>query len=401
MKDINRFDFKNQKILLRVDFNVPINEDGKIIDKTRIKLVIPTIKKILNDGGKIIIISHLGNPNEINRIIREKYSLKKILKPLSQYLNMNIKFYHDCIGDEVVNIIKLLKSKEIILLENLRFYKEEKNADTNFAQQLSLLGDIYINEAFSMAHRYHASNYILPKFFKKKYFGFLFKKEITSLNNILKNNNKNHLITCIIGGSKISSKITMINNLLDKINYLIIGGGMAYTFIKAQGGNIGNSIVENNKLDLARNIINKAKLNNVLISLPNDSIISNKFNNNDNTQIVLSKNIPNGWFGMDIGPLSINTFSKIINISNKIFWNGPLGVVEFSNFSHGTMKILDIISNITKQGAFSIIGGGDTIGAINNSSLKQNISYISTGGGAMLAFLEGKKLPGIYSMFNR
>lgn len=392
MKTIDNFNFKNKIALLRVDFNVPINEKGDITDDTRIKASVPTIKKILNDGGKIVLMSHLGRPN--GNII-EKYSMKNIIHSISKILNNDIEFCSSYINNNKKQLFQS-KNTKIILLENLRFYKEEENCNQQFAYQLSQLGDIYVNDAFGTAHRYHTSTVLVPNFFKKKCFGYLMIKEIQGINKII--NNRNKPVTYILGGSKISSKISLINNILSKIDYLLIGGGMAYTFIKALGGNIGNSIIENDKLDLVRKILEKAKKANVIVQLPVDSIIATSFHNNAQQEIALINNIPNNWQGLDIGPQSIKIFSDIILSSKTIFWNGPLGVFEFSNFALGTFKIAKIIVDVTEQGAVSLIGGGDSVLVVNQLNIKNKISYVSTGGGAMMELIKGNQLPALIAI---
>lgn len=394
MKTIDDFNFKNQIALVRVDFNVPIDELGNVTDETRIKYSVPTIKKILNDGGNIVLMSHLGRPN--GNFIK-KYSIKNIIKSVSEILKYEIEFCSSYLNNpnSIKNIFSL-KKKRIIILENLRFYQEEENANKEFAYKLSKIGDIYVNDAFGTSHRNHASTVVVPNFFKKKCIGYLMIQEITAINNIIKNKNKP--VTYIIGGSKIGSKISLINNILSSIDYLLIGGGMAYTFIKAIGGNIGNSIIENDKLDLVIKILEKSKKENVIIQLPVDSIIANSFNNKSQQKISLINKIPNNWQGLDIGPKSIKIFSNIILSSKTIFWNGPLGVFEFPNFSLGTFTIANTIVHVTNKGAFSLIGGGDTISVINKLNIKNKISYVSTGGGAMMELIQGKKLPALLAI---
>lgn len=396
MKTIDDFNFKNKIALVRVDFNVPIDEIGNVTDDTRIKASVPTIKKILNDGGNIILMSHLGRPNGI---FIKKYSIKNIINSVSEILESEIEFCSSYINNNnYLNNIFFLKKKRIIFLENLRFHKEEENGNKEFSYQLSKLGDIYVNDAFGTAHRNHASTAIVPNFFKKKCLGYLMIQEINAINKIIKN--KNRPITYILGGSKVSSKISLIENILSKIDYLLIGGGMAYTFIKAIGGNIGNSIIENDKLDLVFKILEKAKKENVIIKLPIDSVIANSFHNDSKKKIVFIDKIPNNWQGLDIGPKSIEIFSDIILSSKTIFWNGPLGVFEFPNFSSGTFKIANAIVNVTKKGAFSLIGGGDSLSVVNKLNINNKISYISTGGGAMMELIKGKKLPALLAIKN-
>lgn len=396
MKTINDFNFKNKIALIRVDFNIPINDNFFITDKTRIVKTIPTIQKILQDGGKIVLMSHLGRHNNKSS---KKNSFQNVILEISKILNIPIKFSPHCIGNEVEKLVSELKKREILLLENLRFYKEEEEGNENFARMLSNLGDIYVNDAFGTAHRAHASTYTITKYFpNKKCFGYLMMQEIHSINKILKNGC--HPITVILGGSKISSKINIIKNIIPKINYLLIGGGMAYTFIKAKGGKIGDSIIENDKLNIALEIFKESEKRKVHIYLPIDVIITNNFNKNYiKTEIALANSISDGYKGLDIGPLSIKKFSEIIYNSKTILWNGPVGVFENPIFSNGTFSIANaIIKATTELGAFSLVGGGDSIFAIKKLGYENKISYISTGGGAMLEILEGKKLPGISSI---
>ena len=391
MKTIKQFDFSGKKALVRVDFNVPQDENLKVTDNTRITAVKPTIEKILSDGGSVILMTHLGRPKGERN---DKYSLKHILPEIENILGKSVKFAEDCIGEEAVKLASELKSGEILLLENLRFYNEEEKGDKAFAEKLAKLGDAYVNDAFGTAHRAHASTTILAKFFPHdKYFGYLLAKEIESIDKVMKSGEKP--VTAILGGSKVSSKITIIENILDKIDHLIIGGGMAFTFVKAQGGQIGNSICEEDKLDLALDILKKAKEKGVQVHLPVDVIAANDFNNNASTQLVPIDQIPNGWQGLDAGEKSLEIFKKVILASKTILWNGPVGVFEMPNFAKGTIAVGEFVAEATAKGAFSLVGGGDSVAAVKQFGFENKVSYVSTGGGAMLESLEGKILPGI------
>ncbi len=390
MKTLNDFDFNNKKALVRVDFNVPLDENFKVTDTTRIEAAKPTIDKILDDGGSVILMSHLGRPKGKD----DKYSLKHIVDKVSEVLGHPVVFADDCVGSSAKKAASDLKKGEILLLENLRFHKEEEEGDQNFAKQLSELGDIYVNDAFGTAHRSHASTTIIAQFFpSKKCFGKLLAQEIDSLNKVLKNSEKP--VTAILGGSKISSKITVIDNILDKIDHLIIGGGMTFTFIKAQGGKIGNSIFEEDKLALALEILERAKEKGVMIHLPVDAVIADEFKNDAHTKLVDADEIPDGWQGLDIGPRSVEIFGRVIRASKTILWNGPMGVFEMERYSKGTIQIGKDIAKATQNGAFSLVGGGDSVAAVKQFGLEHDMSYVSTGGGAMLEMLEGKSLPGI------
>ena len=390
MKTLNDFDFNNKKALVRVDFNVPLDENFKVTDTTRIEAAKPTIDKILDDGGSVILMSHLGRPKGKD----DKYSLKHIVDKVSEVLGHPVVFADDCVGSSAKKAALDLKKGEILLLENLRFHKEEEEGDQNFAKQLSELGDIYVNDAFGTAHRSHASTTIIAQFFpSKKCFGKLLAQEIDSLNKVLKNSEKP--VTAILGGSKISSKITVIDNILDKIDHLIIGGGMTFTFIKAQGGKIGNSIFEEDKLALALEILERAKEKGVMIHLPVDAVIADEFKNDAHTKLVDADEIPDGWQGLDIGPRSVEIFGRVIRASKTILWNGPMGVFEMERYSKGTIQIGKDIAKATQNGAFSLVGGGDSVAAVKQFGLEHDMSYVSTGGGAMLEMLEGKSLPGI------
>ncbi|HEU4497605.1 MAG TPA: phosphoglycerate kinase [Flavobacterium sp.] len=390
MKTLNDFNFNNKKALVRVDFNVPLDKNYKVTDATRIEAAKPTIDKILSDGGSVILMSHLGRPKGKE----EKYSLSHILGKTAEVLGQEIKFAEDCIGDAAKEASGSLKPGEILLLENLRFYSEEEAGDTGFAKKLSSLGDIYVNDAFGTAHRAHASTAIIAQFFEgRKCFGTLLAKEIESLDKVLKNSEKP--VTAVLGGSKVSSKITVIENILDKVDHLIIGGGMTFTFIKALGGKIGNSICENDKTDLALDILEQAKSKNVAVHLPVDVVAADAFSNDAKTQTVNVNEIPDGWQGLDAGPESLERFKKIILESKTILWNGPLGVFEMENFAEGTVSLGEFIAEATQKGAFSLVGGGDSVAAVKQFGLEPKMSYVSTGGGAMLEMLEGKSLPGI------
>ena len=390
MKTVNDFDFKNKKALIRVDFNVPLDENFSVTDATRIEAAKPTIDAILKQGGSVILMSHLGRPKGVE----DKYSLKHIVKTASEILGVKVQFAVNCIGNEAVDAAANLKPGEVLLLENLRFHKEEEDGDVAFAKELAALGDIYVNDAFGTAHRAHASTTIIAQFFQdQKCFGLLLAKEIESLNKVLKNSKKP--VTAILGGSKVSSKITVIENILDKVDHMIIGGGMTFTFVKALGGKIGDSICEDDKQELALEILKLAKEKGVEIHIPVDVVAANAFANDAQTKIVDVKEIPNGWQGLDAGPKSLEHFKKVIMDSKTILWNGPLGVFEMPNFANGTIELGNFIAEATPNGAFSLVGGGDSVAAVKQFGLENKVSYVSTGGGAMLEMLEGKTLPGI------
>jgi phosphoglycerate kinase len=395
MKTVNDFNFKNKKALVRVDFNVPLDENFKVTDANRIEGAKPTIDKILADGGSVILMSHLGRPKgkEV------KYSLQHIVETASKVLGVPVKFASDCKGDVAQKAANDLQPGEVLLLENLRFYPEEEAGDVAFAKELASLGDIYVNDAFGTAHRAHASTTIIAQFFPEhKCFGMLLAKEIESLNRVLKNSEKP--VTAVLGGSKVSSKITVIENILDKVDHMIIGGGMTFTFVKALGGKIGNSICEDDKQELALEILKKAKEKGVQIHLPVDAVIANSFSNDAETKIVNVNEIPDGWQGLDAGPKSLELFEKVILESKTILWNGPLGVFEMEKFSHGTITLGAYIAESTKNGAFSLVGGGDSVSAVKQFGLEDKMSYVSTGGGAMLEMLEGQTLPGIQAILS-
>ena len=394
MKTIDDFNFNNKKALVRVDFNVPLNEDMEVTDTNRIEAAKPTIIKILEDGGSVILMSHLGRPKGKE----SKYSLQHIVSRISDVIGVEVKFVEDCVGEEVENAANNLEPGEILLLENLRFHDEETEGDEGFAENLSKLGDVFVNDAFGAAHRAHASTTVVAKFFDEKCFGYLLAKEIKSLDRVLHSEEKP--VTAVLGGAKVSSKITVIENILDKIDHLIIGGGMTYTFIKAQGGKIGTSLVEDDKQELALSILKKAKEKGVEVHLPVDSVIADSFSEQASTQTESVDNIPDGWMGLDVGPETIRNFSNVIRQSKIILWNGPLGVFEMDEFAKGTIQLGEAIAEATKNGAFSLVGGGDSVAAVKKFGLEDQVSYVSTGGGAMLEMLEGKSLPGIEAIKN-
>ena len=390
MKTLKDFNFKDKKALIRVDFNVPLDENFKVTDATRIEAAKPTILKILADGGSCILMSHLGRPKGV----QEEFSLKHIVDKVEEILGVPVKFVSDSIGSKVEAAANNLKPGEVLLLENLRFHKEEEAGDKQFAKKLSKLGDIYVNDAFGTAHRAHASTTIIAEFFPdRKCFGTLLAQEIESIKKVMETGEKP--VLAVLGGAKVSSKITIIENILDKIDHLIIGGGMTFTFVKAQGGHIGDSICEDDKMDLALEIIKKAKAKNVQIHLPVDVVAADAFDNNAKTQIVDVYHIPDGWQGLDSGPKSIKNFHAVVMKCKTILWNGPLGVFEMENFAKGTIELGNSISKATKDGAFSLVGGGDSVAAVKQFGFEDKVSYVSTGGGAMLESLEGKILPGI------
>ena len=391
MKTIDQINFKNKKALIRVDFNVPLNKNLKITDDTRICAALPTINKIVSEGGSVILMSHLGRPKNG---YEDKFSLKHIINHLSEKLNIKVKFAHNCIGVEVTKIVNQLKNGEVLLLENLRFHKEEKAGDKTFAEQLSKLAEIYVNDAFGTAHRAHASTAIIANFFHdNKCFGYVMANEIKNLEKVL--NEGERPITAIMGGAKVSSKISIINKLMDKVDKIIIGGGMSYTFAKALGGNVGNSLVEDDKMELALTLISQAKEKGVELLIPIDSLNADAFSNNANTNVSDIDKIQDGWMGLDISEKTKKNYRKAILSSKTILWNGPMGVFEMDKFSGGTKYIAEAIAEATLQGSFSLVGGGDSVAAIKKFNLQDNVSYVSTGGGAMLEYLEGKELSGI------
>lgn len=393
MPEFSRFNFAGKKALVRVDFNVPLNDKFEITDDNRIRGALPTIKKILGDGGKVILMSHLGRPKDGPT---DKYSLKHLIPRIQELLGgVNVQFANDCIGAEAKEKSAALKDGEVLLLENLRFYKEEEKGDKEFAKKLAALGEVYVNDAFGTAHRAHASTAVIADFFpsKNKLFGLLMESEVKSAEKVLKSAEKP--FTAIMGGAKVSDKILLIENLLEKADHIIIGGGMAYTFFKASGGEVGNSLVEKDRLDTAKELLNKAEGKNVKIHLPVDSIIADKFDAAANTKEADNKSIPAGWMGLDIGPKAISEFEKVIAGSKTILWNGPMGVFEMEKFQKGTKAIAEAIATATQAGAYSLIGGGDSVSAINQFGFADKVSYVSTGGGAMLEYFEGRELPGI------
>jgi phosphoglycerate kinase len=391
MKTINDLSFSGKRALIRVDFNVPLNEKFEITDPTRINAALPTIKKILNDGGSVILMSHLGRPKGGPE---HKYSLVHLVPFLSQALGLEVKFADDCIGETAVRMSSELHSGEVLLLENLRFYKEEEKGNEDFAEKLSKLGDVYVNDAFGTAHRAHASTAVIAKFFPTaKMFGYVMGNELASIDRVVKGGEKP--ITAILGGAKISGKIEIIENLLPKVDHLIVGGGMMFTFIKALGGKTGNSLVEDDLLQLATDTLDKAKKLGVTIHLATDTVVADKFDNEANHKVCPADEIPDGWMGLDIGPATVEAFSKVVNQSKTILWNGPMGVFEMSSFEEGTRQIALAIAKATSQGTFSLVGGGDSVAAVNKYDLAEKVSYVSTGGGAMLEYIEGKELPGV------
>ncbi len=390
MKTVNDFNFKNKKAIIRVDFNVPLDENFNVTDATRIEAAKPTIDKILADGGSVILMSHLGRPKGAE----DKYSLKHILKTASAILGVPVQFAANCVGAEAKAASDQLQAGQVLLLENLRFHAEEEVGDVAFAKELASLGDIYVNDAFGTAHRAHASTTIIAQFFPNdKCFGTLLAKEIESLNKVLNNSVKP--VTAVLGGSKVSSKITVIENILDKVDHMIIGGGMTFTVVKALGGKIGDSICEDDKQELALEILRLAKEKGVQIHIPVDVVAGDKFSNDANTQVVDVRAIPDGWEGMDAGPKSLENFKKVILESKTILWNGPLGVFEMPTFAKGTIALGEFIAESTANGAFSLVGGGDSVAAVKQFGFEDKVSYVSTGGGAMLEMLEGRVLPGI------
>ncbi|WP_438972389.1 phosphoglycerate kinase [Polaribacter sp.] len=390
MKTLKDFNFKNKKALIRVDFNVPLNDNLEVTDATRIQAAKSTIIDILEQNGSCVLMSHLGRPKGF----QNEFSLRNIVKKATEILGVQVKFVADCIGHKVDEAIANLEAGEILLLENLRFYDEEKNGDVAFAEKLSKFGDIYVNDAFGTAHRAHASTTIVAQFFKEnKCFGNLLAREIESIDKVLNNSEKP--VLAILGGAKVSSKITVIENILDKVDHLIIGGGMSFTFIKAQGGKIGNSICEDDKMELALDILNKAATKGVQVHIPVDVIAADDFSNDANTQICNINEIPEGWEGVDAGPKSRENFDTIVNQCKTILWNGPLGVFEMESFAGGTIALGNAIDKATQNGTFSLVGGGDSVAAVKQFGFADKVSYVSTGGGAMLEMLEGKSLPGI------
>jgi len=390
MKHLDSFPFQNQRFLIRVDYNVPMDSDLNITDDTRMRATLPTINKIISSEGSVVLMSHRGRPKGQD----DSLSMRHLVAHLSDLLSQEVKFVDQCVGDKVTKASKSLKRGEILLVENLRFHSEEIAGDIDFAQQLSELGDVYVNDAFGTAHRAHASTAIIAQFFKKnKCFGYVMANEIENLDKLVSGAKKP--FTAIMGGAKVSSKITIILRMLEEVDNLIIGGGMTYTFVKAMGGEVGNSLVEEDKLDLALEIIETAKSKGIRLCIPTDSVNADKFDNDANKEYSLVGNVPEGFMGLDIGHQTAQQFTEVIEQSATVLWNGPMGVFEMENFSQGTKAIADALVSVTQKGAFTLVGGGDSVGAINKYNLSDKVSYVSTGGGAMLEYLEGKALPGI------
>ena len=396
MNTIDNYNFSGKKAIVRVDFNVPLNEQFEVTDDTRIRAAIPTIQKLREKGAAVILMSHLGRPKNGPE---DRFSLKHVIKDLNKKLNTEVLFANDCIGEEARQKAATLKAGEVLLLENLRFHPEETKGDAEFAKKLAQLADVYVNDAFGTAHRAHASTAIIAQFFPHdKMFGYLMMKELENLNKVLKN--ADHPFTAILGGAKVSGKIEVINNLLDKVDNLIIGGGMMFTFIKAKGGNVGKSLVEDELIETAKDAMQKAEELGVNIYLPEDAVVADKFDNDANQKCVPSNSIPEGWMGLDIGVESSETFRKVIENSATLLWNGPMGVFEMDNFAEGTIDVAQAIARATEKGAYSLVGGGDSVAAINKYHLENKVSYVSTGGGAMLEYIEGKTLPGVAAIEN-
>lgn len=393
MKTIDQLNFNNKRALIRVDFNVPLDKSFNVTDDNRIRATIPTLKKILKDGGSCILMSHLGRPKEGPE---DRYSLRHTIKTTEALLGVLVKFAPDCIGEESYKLSASLKPGEVLLLENLRFYKQEEKGDVGFAEKLSKHGDVYVNDAFGTAHRAHASTTIVAQFFKEKAAGYVMAAELANAEKVLGNAVKP--FTAIMGGAKISDKILIIEKLLDKVDHLIIGGGMAYTFFKALGGSIGNSLVEADKLELAKELIQKAKSKGVELHLPIDSVVADKFDANANTGISNNNAIADGWMGLDIGPQASEVFGRVIDQSKTILWNGPMGVFEMEKFASGTKAVAEAVVRATSNGAFSLIGGGDSAAAVAQFGFEEKVSYVSTGGGALLEYFEGKVLPGVKAL---
>jgi phosphoglycerate kinase len=388
---MNSFNFAGKRAIIRVDFNVPLNSSFEITDDTRIRAAIPTIQKILKDGGSVILMSHLGRPKEGPT---DKYSLKHLVPDLKTKLGLDVKFAPDCIGEEARTMAAALKPGEVLLLENLRFYKEEEKGDRGFAEKLAGLADIYVNDAFGTAHRAHASTTIIAEFFPgKSMFGFIMDNEVSSIDKVMRDPKKP--FTAILGGAKVSTKITIIENLIGKVDNLIIGGGMTYTFIKAMGGKVGNSLVEEDLLEMAKKVMDIAREKGVNFYLPVDGVNADKFDNDAKTMISPIDEVPEGWMGLDIAAETIRKFSAVIEGSHTILWNGPMGVFEMPNFQKGTVEIAKAIARATEKGAFSLVGGGDSVAALNQFNMTDKVSYVSTGGGALLEYIEGQVLPGI------
>lgn len=391
---MDTFSFAGKKALVRVDFNVPLDAQFAITDDTRMRAALPTIEKILNDGGAVILMSHLGRPKNGPE---DKFSLKHLVAHLSSLINKEVKFSSSCIGNPATQAANALQMGEVLLLENLRFYSEETAGDTSFAQQLASLGDVYVNDAFGTAHRAHASTTVVASFFpENKLFGCLLAREIESVDKVLNDSKKP--VTAVMGGAKVSSKISIITNLIQRVDHIIIGGGMSYTFAKAMGGKVGNSLVEDDYLQTAKEILSQAEAKGVKIHLPEDTIAGDAFDTNANKQTCQTNAIPDGWMGLDIGPKTEATYDAILQESNTILWNGPMGVFEMESFQNGTKSVALSIAKATKNGAFSLVGGGDSVAAINKFNLASQVSYVSTGGGALLEYMEGTALPGIQAI---
>lgn len=396
MKTIDDFNFKNRKVLIRVDFNVPQDDNLKVTDSSRIQAAKASIDKILKDGGSVILMSHLGRPK---MGVEPQFSMKNIAYKVSEILGVDIQTANDVVGEDAQKKAADLKPGEVLLIENLRFHEEETQGDKDFAEKLSKLGDFYVNDAFGTAHREHASTATIAQFFpNNKAFGYLMKQELEAIHKVLKSDEKP--VTAILGGAKVSSKITIIDNILPAIDNLIIGGGMTYTFVKAQGGKIGNSLVEDDKLELALHILDECKKQNVKVYLPLDNVVADGFSNDSNFKTVPVDEIPDGWMGMDTGPKTNELFAEVIAQSQTILWNGPLGVFEMSNFAKGTIALGEAIAKATKTGSFSLVGGGDSVAFVKEYKFDDKVSYVSTGGGAMLESLEGKELPGVAAIMN-
>ncbi|MCG8577797.1 MAG: phosphoglycerate kinase [Flavobacteriales bacterium] len=396
-RSISEYNFEGKRALIRVDFNVPLNKETlEVTDDTRIRAALPTIKRVLEKGGSVILMSHMGRPKNIPE---PQFSLKNIISKLEEHLGQEVLFATDCIGSKAFEQSAALKAGEVLLLENLRFHAQEKKGDVDFAEKLAKHGDVYVNDAFGTAHRAHASTTTIAQFFPEdKMFGFLIEKEIESVSQVLESDQKP--LTAIVGGAKVSSKISILNRLIDKVDHLIIGGGMAYTFAKAQGGEIGSSLVEDDYLETAKEVLEQAKSKGVQILLPSDTISADEFSEEANTQECATSNIPSGWMGLDIGENAISDFRKCVAESKLILWNGPMGVFELEKFQNGTKQIALAVADATEGGAFSLIGGGDSVAAVNKFGLQDKVSHISTGGGAMLEYLEGKELPGIAAILH-
>lgn len=390
MLSIETASFSDKKVLIRVDFNVPLDASFHVTDDTRIRAAIPTIHKVIQGGGSVILMSHLGRPKSG---FEDKFSLKHIQSKVSELLGKSVSFANDCIGEIAQSAVREMKNGDVLLLENLRFYKEEESGNVDFAKKLASLGDMYMNDAFGTAHRAHASTAVIAQFFpKNKLFGYVMQGEIDAIDRVMQH--PEHPVLAIMGGAKVSSKIAIIENVLSKVNHLIIGGGMTFTFIKAQGGEIGSSLVEDEQLTLALELLKKAKEAGVQIHLPVDAVIADKFAADANTQITAVDSIPSGWMGLDIGPQTIELFSKTINSCKTILWNGPMGVFEMPAFENGTRQVAMAIVEATKNGSFSLVGGGDSVAAVNQFGIAKEVSYVSTGGGALLEYMEGIELPG-------